>query len=87
MSIVNRRNAMIGWLTWTVAKRMAAKKAKTVVPSRGSTGRKKAVKVTAAVVATTGAVAFWRAKHRDSTDHDSLAAEDLDVGSDAPIAE
>jgi hypothetical protein len=81
MSIVNRRNAMIGWLTWSVAKRMAAKKAKAVVPSRngGGSGRKKAVKLTAVVVAAGGAVAFWKAKHRDATDYDSLASEELET--------
>ena len=28
MSIVNRRNAMLGWATWTAAKQVAAHKAR-----------------------------------------------------------
>jgi hypothetical protein len=82
MSIVNRRNAVIGWLAWTAGKKMAKRKAKAVVPSRGSdSGSKKgvAVKAGAAAAAVTGVVVFWRARHRDSTDHDSLAGEELDA--------
>ena len=30
MSIINRRNAMIGWATWTLVKKTAAMKAKRV---------------------------------------------------------
>jgi hypothetical protein len=37
------------------------------------------VKAGAAAAAVTSVVVFWRARHRDSTDHDSLAAEDLDA--------
>ncbi len=80
MSIVNRRNAMIGWATWTLAKQMAARKAKKAVPSTDggkSSKGKKAVKVGAAVAAVGGLIVFWKAKHRDSTDHDSVAAEEL----------
>jgi hypothetical protein len=76
MSIVNRRNAMIGWLAWTAGKRMAKRKAKAVVPSGARKGA--AVKAGAAAAAATGLVVFWRARHRDSTDHDSLASEELD---------
>ena len=56
-------------------------KAKGVVPSKGggSGSGKRAVKVGVALAAAAGAVAFWRAQHRDSTDHDSLAAEELDA--------
>jgi hypothetical protein len=83
MSIVNRRNAMIGWATGTVVRRMAAMKAKKArgsVPSKdwgGGSKGKKALKVGALVIAVAGAAAFWKAKHGDSTDHDSLASEEL----------
>jgi hypothetical protein len=83
MSMVNRRNAMIGWATWTLVKQMAARKAKKAVPAtdgaKGSKGAKgkRAVKVGAAVAAAAGLIVFWKAKHRDSTDHDSIAAEEL----------
>ena len=83
MSIVNRRNAMIGWATLTLVRRMAAMKAKKAmktVPSKdggeGSKG-KKALKLGAVVIAVAGAAAFWKAKHRDSTDHDSFASEEI----------
>ncbi len=32
MSIFNRRNAAVGWLSWLVAKRVLKKKAREVVP-------------------------------------------------------
>ncbi len=90
MSIVNRRNAMIGWATWTTAKRVAAMKAKRAAPGRESKapkGKKKAVKVVAVVVAAGGALAFWKAKHRDATDYDSFASEEIRVGGDAETTE
>lgn len=33
MSVVNRRNAALGWTVWQVAKRVARKKAKAAVPA------------------------------------------------------
>jgi uncharacterized protein HemX len=81
MTIFNRRNAMIGWAAWSVGKQAMRLKAKGVVPSKGggSGSGKRAVKVGVALAAAAGAVAFWRAQHRDSTDHDSLAGEELDA--------
>jgi hypothetical protein len=32
MSILNRRNAVVGWLTWLTAKRVLKRKAKAAVP-------------------------------------------------------
>jgi hypothetical protein len=86
MSIVNRRNAVIGWATLTTIKRVAAMKAKRAAPARQGKApkrKKKAVKVVAVVVAAGGALAFWKAKHRDATDYDSVASEDVRVGGDA----
>ena len=87
MSIVNRRNALIGWATWTTLKRVAAMKAKRAAPSGdggrskskdgGSTGKKRAVKVVAVATAAGSAIAIWKAKHRDATDYDSLATEEI----------
>jgi hypothetical protein len=90
MSIVNRRNAVIGWATWTTVKRLAAMKAKRAAPPLGSKppkGKKKALKVVAVVVAAGGALAFWKAKHRDATDYDSVASEEIRVGGDAETTE
>jgi hypothetical protein len=85
MGIVNRRNAMIGWATWTVGKNvarihLAKRKAKAVVPSRngeGSTKKRKAVKLVAVVAAAGGAVAFWKAKNRGDGAEDVFVAEEV----------
>jgi hypothetical protein len=91
MSIVNRRNAIIGWATWSAVKRLAALKAKRGAPARAGggqkQGKKKAVQVVAVVVAAGGALAFWKAKHRDATDYDSIASEEVGVGGDAETTE
>jgi hypothetical protein len=91
MSIVNRRNAVIGWATWTTVKRVAAMKAKRAAPSRGGDEsedkKKKAVKVIAVVVTAAGAVVFWKKRHRDATDYDSVASEEIGLGGDVPPAE
>jgi len=81
MSIVNRRNALIGWVTWAAVKRAAAMKAKRAAPSGGggtSKGRQ-AAKAGAIAAGVAGLVVFWRVRKRDSTDHDSLAGEELDA--------
>jgi hypothetical protein len=56
MSIVNRRNAVLGWSVLQVGKRVAKKKAKKAVP----TGRWSVSAVVGAVVAFVGALYFWR---------------------------
>lgn len=33
MGILNRRNAFLGWLTWTIGKRVLKRKARTAVPA------------------------------------------------------
>jgi hypothetical protein len=33
MSVFNRRNAAVGWVTWTVGKRVVKRKARNAVPS------------------------------------------------------
>jgi ABC-type Co2+ transport system permease subunit len=35
MTIVNRRNAVLGWAVWQVAKRTGKQKARQAVPGRG----------------------------------------------------
>jgi hypothetical protein len=62
MSIVNRRNALVGYVVTKVAKRVVKKKASDTVPS-GKTGGAAAGVVAAAV----GALVFWR-KTRSSDD-------------------
>ena len=63
MGIVNKRNAVLGWLTWKVGKGVARKKAKEAIPHRphGHTGRKKPAALLAGVAAAVGGVLFfWR---------------------------
>jgi hypothetical protein len=81
MSIFNRRNALIGWAAWSVGKQAMKLKARGVVPSSSGKSKsgsaKKAVTAVAVLAAAGGALAFWKAKHGDSTDHDSVASEEL----------
>ena len=59
MSIVNKRNAVLGWLTWRVGKRVAKKKAKAAVPAvEGGKPNKPAI--AAGVAALFGTLLFWR---------------------------
>ncbi len=73
MSIVNRRNAVIGWLTWLTAKRVLKKKAKDAVPGTvEGTKRPNKGAIVSALAAVGGALWFWRRKSGD--DDSSLEA-------------
>ena len=64
MSIVNRRNAMLGWLTWTAGKRIAKRKAREAVPGVDEGRPNKGLIVS--LLAAAGAVLFfWRRKGGD----------------------
>ena len=64
MSIVNRRNAVLGWSVWTIGKRIAKRKAKSAAPVvEGSRPNKPLWAL--AIAGTVGALTFWR-RHRDS---------------------
>ena len=72
MSILNRRNAMIGWAVWQVAKRQIKKKARSAVPTgrpsvRGSDGGRgrKLAKLVAPLAALGGALWFWQKRRSD----------------------
>ncbi len=61
MSIVNRRNAVLGWAVWNVGKRVARRKAKAAVPTVDpETKRPNASAIVAALAAVGGALMFWR---------------------------
>jgi hypothetical protein len=64
VSIVNRRNAVLGWSVWTVGKRIARRKAKSAAPSVEG-GRPNKPLWAVAIAGTVGALTFWR-RHRDS---------------------
>src|SRR3954454_21208966 len=57
MSILNRRNAVVGWLTTKVVKRVVKKKATDAVPSARTGGA-----AAGAVAALGGALFFWKKK-------------------------
>jgi hypothetical protein len=63
MSIFNRRNAVMGWLSWLVAKRLLKRKAKEVVPGtvEGSKRPNKGA-IATALAAVGGVLWFWRRK-------------------------
>jgi hypothetical protein len=62
VSIVNRRNAVIGWGVWKVGKRVARRKAKAATPAiEDGRPNKPLLAVGAAGVAgIAGALTFWR---------------------------
>ena len=60
MSILNRRNAMLGWATWTVAKQVAAHKARVAVHADEGKSR---MRLVIPLLAAAGALLFfWRHK-------------------------
>ena len=66
MSIFNRRNAMMGWLSWLVAKRVLKKKAKDAVPGTvEGTKRPNKGAIATALAAVGGALWFWRRRGSD----------------------
>jgi len=66
MGIVNRRNAVMGWAVWKVAKRMGKQKARDAVPGTGEHAglNKSAIATIAAAIG--GALFFWRKKSGDT---------------------
>ncbi|MDX6439346.1 MAG: hypothetical protein QOF45_1929 [Gaiellaceae bacterium] len=68
MSILNRRNAVVGWLTWLTAKRVLKKKAREVVPGtvEGSKRPNKSA-IATGLAAVGGLLWFWRRKSPDDS--------------------
>jgi len=61
VSVINRRNAVMGWAVWNLAKQVGKKKARSATPSvEGRKPNKSLIAV--ALAATAGAFAFvrWR---------------------------
>ncbi len=61
MGIVNRRNAVVGWLVLKAGKRVAKKKAQGAVPGPRAGGA-----AAGALAALGGIVFFWRKKRGDA---------------------
>lgn len=59
MGVVNKRNALLGWVVWTTTKRMAKQKAKSAARSEDGHAPSKSA-VAAAIAAVGGAVWFLR---------------------------
>jgi hypothetical protein len=71
VGIVNRRNAMLGWLAWQVGKRIVRAKAQATVPKIDARSKRPNTAaivsaVAAAAVAAGGAVWYWRTRGSDA---------------------
>jgi hypothetical protein len=68
MSIINKRNAILGWGVWTVGKAQARRKAKQSLKTEDGRGGGKAAAAAAvsALAAAGGALWFWRRRSGDS---------------------
>ena len=65
MGVINKRNALLGWTVWQVAKRAMKRKARAAVPGRAGDSKRPKKRAMAAGLATLGgAVWFWR-RRRD----------------------
>jgi hypothetical protein len=62
MSIMNRRNAMIGWAAVTIGKRLAKRKAKAAIPTIDAETKRpnRPAMMLGALAAAGGALLFWR---------------------------
>ena len=66
MSIFNRRNAVLGWLTWVGAKTVMKHKARQAVPGTvEGTKRPNKGAIAAGVAAVVGVLWFWRKSSDD----------------------
>jgi hypothetical protein len=70
VTIVNRRNAVLGWATWKVGKRMAKRRAKSAAPSveGGRPNASAAGLVAAGVAGAVGAATFVRKRRNNSSE-------------------
>ncbi|HVM17885.1 MAG TPA: hypothetical protein VM290_09915 [Gaiellaceae bacterium] len=61
MGIVNRRNAVMGWLAWAAGKRVLRRKAREAVPGfDAETKRPNKGAIVSALAALGGVLWFWR---------------------------
>jgi LPXTG-motif cell wall-anchored protein len=67
MSVINRRNAVLGWAVWTVGKQTAKVKARAAVPRRsGDSMRPNKGAIATGVAALGGAVWFLRRRRSNN---------------------
>jgi LPXTG-motif cell wall-anchored protein len=68
MALLNKRNAVLGWTAWQVAKRVGKRKVKQAVPRRGGESKRpKKGAVVSGLAALGGALWFWRRRRDDET--------------------
>jgi len=70
MSIINRRNAIFGWLAWNVAKQVGKRQASSRLQGSGNghvTRNGISAALAAGIAASVGALIFWR-RRRDAGD-------------------
>jgi hypothetical protein len=68
VGIINRRNAVVGWLALAVGKRALKKKAKDAVPTIDTESKKPNKSAIAlAIAGAVGALTFWRKRSGDDT--------------------
>jgi LPXTG-motif cell wall-anchored protein len=66
VSILNKRNAVLGWAVWQASKLAAKRKAKQALPGRADdTRRPNKGAIASGLAAVGGALWFWRRKRRD----------------------
>jgi hypothetical protein len=58
VGVFNRRNAAVGWVTWSVGKRVLKRKAKDAVSEAKAPRKKK--KLAALALGAAGAATFWK---------------------------
>jgi LPXTG-motif cell wall-anchored protein len=66
MSVINRRNAVLGWTVWQVSKRAAKRKAKTAVPGRSGDSMRPNKGAIATGLAALGGVLWFLRKRRSN---------------------
>jgi hypothetical protein len=66
VSVFNRRNAAVGWVTWAIGKRVLKRKAKEAVPSIDPESKRPNKSAIALLLAgTVGLATFWRSRAGD----------------------
>lgn len=66
MGIFNKRNAVLGWGVWKVAKKVGKRKAKAAVPGTGEHAGLNKSAIASIFAAIGGALWFWRKKSDDT---------------------
>lgn len=68
MSVMNRRNAVFGWIAWAIAKEALRSKSRHVVQPNSTSSRRKLVVPAAIAAAVGGAMLFWKRRQDDGDD-------------------